>query len=100
MSENIKQQLISALKRSNFYSLQFDESTNIADNDNLLAFVRFETSESVEEEMLFCKPLPTRTTGADIFNCLDGFMKENEIDWSKCVGVTTDGARAMSGNYS
>lgn len=100
MSENIKQQLISALKRSDFYSLQLDESTDIADNANLLAFVRFETNESVEEEMLFCRPLPTSTTGADIFNCLDGFMKENEIDWSKCVGVTTDGARAMSGKYS
>lgn len=39
------------------------------------------------------------TTGADIFNYLDGFMKEHEIGWSKCV-VITNGAHAISGKYS
>lgn len=48
--------------------------------------------------MLFCRPLPTSTNKADIFNCLDGFMKD--IDWFKCVGVTTGGSRARSGKYS
>lgn len=50
--------------------------------------------------MLFCKSLPSKTTGEDIFKYLDGFIQENEIEWSKCVGLTTDGARAMCGTYS
>lgn len=100
MSANVKEQLITALQHSAIYSLQLDESTDIADNANLLAFVRFELNGSVEEEMLFCKSLPTSTTSEEIFKCLDGFMVENQIDWSKCVGLTTDGARAMSGKYT
>ena len=27
-------------------------------------------------------------------------MSENEIDWKKCVGVCTDGARCMTGKHS
>lgn len=100
MSVNVKESLISAMKESDFYSLQLDESTDIADNANLLCFVRFNFNGSVEEEMLFCQPLKTRTTGQDIFDSLDSFIRENGINWSKCVGLTTDGARAMSGKYT
>lgn len=100
MSNNVKESLISAIKESDFYSLQLDESTDIADNANLLCFVRFNYNESVKEEMLFCQPLKTSTTGQDIFDSLDSFIRKNGIDWSKCVGLTTDGARAMSGKYT
>jgi len=99
MSVNVKESLISAMKESDFYSLQLDESTDIADKVNLLCFVRFNFNGSVEEEMLFCHTLNTTTTGQDIFDSLDRFIRENGINWSKCVGLTTDGARAMSGKY-
>ncbi|XP_046684915.1 zinc finger BED domain-containing protein 5-like [Homalodisca vitripennis] len=100
MSANVKEILISAVKESDFYSLQLDESTDIADNANLLCFVRFNLNGSVEEDILFCHSLKTSTTGQDIFNSLDSFIREHGINWSKCVGLTTDGARAMSGKYT
>jgi hypothetical protein len=31
---------------------------------------------------------------------LDGFIKESNTDWSKCVGISTDGARTMTGRCS
>ena len=35
-----------------------------------------------------------------MFNVLADFFKENELDWSKLVGCTTDGAPAMLGQKS
>ena len=38
--------------------------------------------------------------GKDVFNVLADIFKENELDWSKLVGYTTDGAPAMLGQKS
>lgn len=99
MADSVKEALITTLKQSDFFALQLDESTDVAGLANLLAFVRYEINGSIEEELLFCKSLPSTTTGEDIFKCLDNFIKDNAIDWSKCVGLTTDGAGAMSGKF-
>ncbi|XP_057653801.1 zinc finger BED domain-containing protein 5-like [Diorhabda carinulata] len=85
MSINVKENLISALKESDFYSLQLEESTDIADNANLLCFVRFTFIGAIEEEILFCQSLKTSATGQDIFDSLNSFIHENGINWSKCV---------------
>ncbi|KAL4088791.1 hypothetical protein QTP88_023875 [Uroleucon formosanum] len=73
MSENIKEQFISNIKTSKFYSLQLDESTDICNDANLLAYVRYENHNTITEDFLFCISLPSNTT---------------------------DGARAMSGTRS
>lgn len=99
MADSVKEILLTSLKQSDFFALQLDESTDVAGLANLLAFVRFECNGSIEEELLFCKSLPSKTTGEEIFKCLDNFITENDINWSKCVGVTTDGAAAMSGTF-
>ncbi|MBN3315487.1 ZMYM6 protein, partial [Atractosteus spatula] len=52
------------------------------------------------EHFLFCKPLPTGTTEEHIFQLLNEFIEENGIDWIKCVGVCTDGARAMTSRHN
>ncbi|XP_015365208.1 PREDICTED: zinc finger BED domain-containing protein 5-like [Diuraphis noxia] len=100
MSENVKIAIITVLKQSEYFSLQLDESTDVAGEANLLVFVRFELNGNIEEEMLFCQSLSTKTTGEDIFKSVDSFIKGNKVDWSKCVGLTTDGARAMSGIHT
>ncbi|XP_068227640.1 zinc finger BED domain-containing protein 5-like [Palaemon carinicauda] len=96
MAENVKVQLVSQLQKSLYFSLQLDESTDIGNEANLLCFVRYIYCGEVHDEFLFCRPLPTNTTGEAIFNVANDFIVQNELSWSRCVGISTDGATAMT----
>lgn len=91
--------LVSRIRASRFYALQI-ESTDISSLANLLAFVRYEHDGEIHEDVLFCKHLPSHTTAETIFETLNGFMVSNKIDWTKCVGLSTDRARAMVGRLT
>jgi hypothetical protein len=49
---------------------------------------------------MFCRPLPTRTTAAQVFQMLSDFMSEVEISLQNCAGICTDGERSMTGRNS
>ena len=86
MSNDIREQLIQFIKKSPYYALQLDESTDIAGQAQLLTYVRYLRDKVIEEDILFCRPLQLRTTGEAIFNVLDMFVHENGLAWDKCVG--------------
>lgn len=96
MAEDVENSLISRLKISKF-AIQLDESTDVAGLAILMVFVRYSMFESFEEDLLLCKPLPTTTTGAEIFKLIDDYFTENSIPWDNCVDVCSDGAKAMVG---
>ena len=50
MSGNVKEQLILNVKAKRFYALQLDESTDISNDANLLAYVRYEHNNSISED--------------------------------------------------
>ncbi|CAI5657525.1 unnamed protein product, partial [Oreochromis niloticus] len=99
MSENVLQQLLLRIRHSEFYAIQLDESTDVAGLAHLLVYVRYIHEGTIKEDMLFCKPLEERTTAADIFQKLDTFMNTHGLAWDRCVGICTDGARAMTGRH-
>jgi hypothetical protein len=90
------------VKNSQYYALQVDESTDVANLAILLIFVRYinEDTGIAEEEWLFCRPLKERTTGEDIFNLTNVYFAENEVDWSRCIGICTGGATSMTGKHA
>ncbi|XP_035277215.1 zinc finger BED domain-containing protein 5 [Anguilla anguilla] len=92
--------LIEHIKSSGYYSIQLDKTTDVADFASLLVYVRYEYDGAAPEDFLFCQSLQTRTTAEHIFQLLNAFVQENGLDWKKCVGVCTDGARAMTGRHS
>ena len=100
LSLNVKEQLVDKIRASKYFSIQLDETTDITNMAHLLTYIRFIDGETVKEEFLFCEPLPARTTSNEIFSKLDQFMKTNNIEWKKCVGVCSDGARSMTGKHS
>jgi hypothetical protein len=97
MSNDIREQLIEFVKKSPYYALQLDESTDVAGQAQLLTYVRYLRDKVIEEDVLFCRPLQSHTTGEAIFNVLDIFIRENGLAWDRCVGLCTDGAQAMTG---
>jgi hypothetical protein len=44
--------------------------------------------------------LKERTTGEDIFNLTNAYFAEKEVDWSRCIGICTDGATAVTGKQA
>ena len=65
----------------------------------LLCYVRYEHERNIFEDFLFISSL-VHTTAEEVFNSLNEFTTSHDIDWLKCVGISTDGARAMSGKLT
>lgn len=84
---------------SPYFALQLDESTDITNKATLLCYVRYEHKRNIFEDLLFISLL-VHTTAEEVFNTLNEFITSHEINWLKCVGISTDGARAMSGRLT
>uniref|UniRef100_A0A6Q2YA63 DUF4371 domain-containing protein n=1 Tax=Esox lucius TaxID=8010 RepID=A0A6Q2YA63_ESOLU len=97
ISNDIREQLIELIKKSPYYALQLDDSTDIAGQAQLLTYVRYLRDKAIEGDVLFCRPLQSHTTGEAIFNVLDIFLSENGLTWDRCVGLCMDGVQAMTG---
>ncbi|XP_054469041.1 protein FAM200B-like [Anoplopoma fimbria] len=100
MSCNIKEQTTARVQASPYYALQMDESTDIASHAILLVYVRHVWDGDVQEQFLCSRDLPTTTKAEDIFNTVDLYLSSVGLSWEYCVGITTDGAAAMTGKHS
>ncbi|XP_068242269.1 zinc finger BED domain-containing protein 5-like [Palaemon carinicauda] len=101
MSVDIADQVVEGVKSSKYgFAIQLDESTDVTNCSQLLVYVRFTQSNAAKTELLLSQDLSSTTTGKDIFNVLDNFFKQNELDWGKLVGCMTDGAPSMLGRKS
>src|ERR1044072_8654339 len=96
LSENIEENVQKKLKNSNF-ALTVDESTDISNTSQLLAFVRFIDGDEIINQFLCCKGLSTTTRGQDIFDMITGYLKEMNLTWKSCVGICTNRAPCMTG---
>uniref|UniRef100_UPI00358DF206 zinc finger BED domain-containing protein 5-like n=1 Tax=Myxine glutinosa TaxID=7769 RepID=UPI00358DF206 len=101
MSGDIADQVIAGVRASKFgFAIQLDESTDVANCCQLLVYVRFTQNNTMKTELLLSQELSSTTKGKDVFNVLDNFFKQNELDWGKLVGCTTDGAPSTLGRKS
>ncbi|XP_068250328.1 zinc finger BED domain-containing protein 5-like [Palaemon carinicauda] len=101
MSVDIAYQVVEGVKSSKYgFAIQLDESTDVTNCSQLLVYVYFTQSNAAKTELLLSQGLFSTTTGKDIFNVLDNFLQQNELDWGKLVGCTTDGAPPMLGRKS
>ncbi len=98
MADDIEAQLIDRLKNGTTYALQIDESVDVASQAQLLVFIRYVWENKINEDVLGCFILPERTTGAEIFDVINRFMTSKGLSWENCIGICTDGAKAMTGS--
>jgi hypothetical protein len=52
------------------------------------------------EDILFCKALPANTTGQCLYKMFLESTRDYEIDWTKCIAICSDGAKAVTANKS
>lgn len=100
MAEDIKNQLVEAVKESSFFAIQLDESTDVAQCCQLLVFVRYIQNETIKDELLFSTELTTTSKAIDIMTAISEFIDKHKLSWKKLIGVCTDGAPAMLGSRS
>lgn len=101
MAADVRDQIIEQVSSSEFFSIQFDESTDVANMSQFLCFVRYECGTSVKENMLFCKTVPGHATGKCLFDIFyEATRNYTTIDWTKCIAVCSDGAKAITGKNS
>ena len=91
ISTDILSQLISRIKNCEFFSLQVDESTYIANLSNLLVYVCIYLRTQFMKMCCFAVPLSHIQQGKIFFYFMDSFFRAHVIDWMRCVGVCTDG---------
>jgi hypothetical protein len=84
--------------RNKRFPIQIDEATGCSGIGRLIAYVRYVEETSINEDMLFCKPIKRRATEKELFKIFDDLIKEKSIKLSDCVGACTDAARLMAGN--
>lgn len=97
MAMDVEQQLVEEVKKSKYFAIQLDESTDVSNCAILLCYVRYKGEEDFKEELFCCISLPSKTTGSEIFRSLNEYFYEHGIDWENCVGICTDGAASMTG---
>nr|XP_039258064.1 protein ZBED8-like [Styela clava] len=100
LAKNIELQVIEKIHSSPCFAIQCDRTTDLTQLSQLMVYVRFIGSTSIEEEMLFCKPLETTTKAEDVFKAVAAYFDSNAIKWENLVGICTDGAPAMLGSRS
>ncbi|XP_076361937.1 zinc finger BED domain-containing protein 5-like [Tachypleus tridentatus] len=99
MASDILFQVTTEIKESSYskFSLQFDESCDVASCAVLLGFVRYVHQDKIKEEFLLCEDLLTTMKGEDIFNIINSFFTTNGLDWNSVQQVSVDGAPSMMG---
>ncbi|CAK1583377.1 unnamed protein product [Parnassius mnemosyne] len=98
MAEDLIEQIVEKL--SGLFAIQLDEATDSNDDAQLIFYVRYIQETNVCEDFrLFYRKICESGKATDLFEILNSYMIENNIKWENCVGVCTDGAQAMSGQY-
>lgn len=98
ISTDLQTQLKTDLEICDYFSLQFDESTDISDTAQLAVMVRMVFSNfTVKEDLLTILPMKGQTRGEDIYNIFRTYANSINMPLHKLSAITTDGAPAMVG---
>ena len=71
---DIEQQVIKEVKKSPYFAIQFDKSTDMSNCAILLCFVCYKGKTDFKEELLCYIDLPGCTTGSEIFRLLNTYL--------------------------
>ncbi|CAI6344391.1 unnamed protein product [Macrosiphum euphorbiae] len=79
ISNDIEETLRKGINDSQLFSIQVDESTDVAQLAVLLVISRYLKENESVEGLLLCHPITEFTTGADIFHAINSYFIEKRI---------------------
>ena len=91
----MRAQLVAKLPEADYLALQLDESTDVSNDPQLLAFVWLSTKMRCRRNLYSVSSCMDVQKSSEIFKVIDNFLLEHDIPWPKCVAMCTDSARAM-----
>ena len=98
MSENLKSSQEDYFEKLQFFSIAIDQSTDTTDTAQLAVFVRgIKENFHFLEEFVELIPMKNTTTRADILKALLQCLAAKNLNLSRLVSKTTDGAPSMVG---
>ena len=77
IAEDTNFQVLEKINNSCAFAVQCNEATDIDEMPQLLAYICFVGSTSIEVEMLFCKLLKKTTKGKDVFEAVSFYVEHN-----------------------
>ena len=80
MAVNVEEQVIEQVKKSKYFAIQLDKSTDLSNCAILVCFVRYENEGSIIEEFLCTLQLPRRTTSSEIFRSINNYVQDISLD--------------------
>jgi|SRR5215469_2231052 len=96
----LREKLVNDLKNVK-YSLLIDESTDIASTKLLCLCVKYFSYESNNIKTEFLGIIPViSTTGENLFNEIENYLRTYNIDLKDCIGFSSDGANNVCGAYN
>ena len=98
MTSVVTGNLLDKIRKSRFFALEADESTESANKSVLIVCIRFVADGSYMAETHFLAARELQCTDANsIFRTLFSILEENELNLSNMVGLAADGAAVMQG---
>ena len=81
IAEDLENQLMTKIRSSPWYGIQFDESTDVTNRAQLIGFVRFIDfeKEDIIEDFLFYEDVGVDTTGEAISKTVLKILMDNQI---------------------
>lgn len=96
LAENVKEQVIFALKQAKYFAIQLDETTDFSSNSQLMVYVRYKGADYFEEELL----IELRSRGIDVYSKVNEYFNAQSLKWENCIYVSLDGAPSMLGHIN
>ena len=93
----MKKEISNSVREACIYSFQIDSTQDITSTDECSVILRF-VRETVKERLLAVVDSHS-ATGADLSELIKGILANQNMDVSKCIPDSADGASNMSGQY-
>lgn len=74
MAKYIEKQIAKGIKRSTYFVIQLDKSSDVRERATLLCFMRYSEDEHFREEPLYCLDLSGQITSSEISSVLNEYL--------------------------